>query len=288
MPVFASHRAAGTARRLPTFLIAGAQKAGSSWLAGQLGQHPDVFLPGHEVHFFDFDSRFNCGLPAYATYFERAPTGAVLGEKTPNYMLTQKADGTNLPAAARIARTLPDVRLLFVLRDPVARALSALRHHMWHRRFPPWTDIEQLLLGSGRCRAEKWNILSHGLYGRQFARLLALFPRSQMRVWLFESDVHARPTEMLREAAAFIGVDPDHMPATTTNSANRSVSSPLALTANYFAPALGPAWQVLDRATEGRVRFNASVTEGLRAFYASDTALLADLMDIDLRAWQPA
>lgn len=48
---------------LPNLLIIGAQKAGTTWLADNLRQHPDIFLTGKELHFFDKGDNFKKALP---------------------------------------------------------------------------------------------------------------------------------------------------------------------------------------------------------------------------------
>jgi len=105
-------------RRLPDFLVIGAQRAGSTSLFAQLCAHPGVAAPSHkEIHYFDLQS-FR-GLRWYRSHFPPAARarGRITGEASPYYLFH--------PAApARVAEALPDVRLIALLRDPVARAYS--------------------------------------------------------------------------------------------------------------------------------------------------------------------
>jgi hypothetical protein len=106
--------------RLPTFLVIGAMKAGTSTLARALAQHPQVFVPrAKEVHFFDH--HFGRGLDWYRAWFEEAGAVPAVGEASPTYM-------HNEGAWLRMARTLPDARLIAILRDPGDCAYS----HYWH------------------------------------------------------------------------------------------------------------------------------------------------------------
>lgn len=103
---------------LPNLLIIGAPRCGSTWLHGLIGSHPDAFMSRRkELEFFHrADGR---GLDRYARHFAGGAGRKVVGEATPSYLY----DAT---ARRRIAAALPDVRLVLILRDPVARLVS---HH---------------------------------------------------------------------------------------------------------------------------------------------------------------
>ncbi len=111
--------ALGITGRRPDFLIIGAQKAGTTSLYNQLTRHPDVArCLGQEVHYFD---RHMHRSPAwYFAHFRPrlfASDGVVTGESTPYYLFHPRA-------AERVAELLPDVKLIVLLRDPVARDIS--------------------------------------------------------------------------------------------------------------------------------------------------------------------
>lgn len=112
--------------RTPDFIIGGAPRSGTTWLCHLLARHPEIGLArpiAPEPKFFLVDELYRRGLPYYAErWFDRLAQG-VIGEKSTNYLES--------PAAAeRIARDLPNVRLVFLLRDPVERAFSNYR---WSR-----------------------------------------------------------------------------------------------------------------------------------------------------------
>ena len=133
-------------RILPSFLIIGAQRAGTTSLFNYLLGHPGVAGPSggdaavwwtKETHFFD--EKFSKGTDWYRAFFPLASTrercrkhgGELLaGEATPYYMFH--------PAVpARVARTLPDVKLIALLRNPVERPLLALPDDVTHRTREP-------------------------------------------------------------------------------------------------------------------------------------------------------
>jgi hypothetical protein len=101
---------AGDTENKVGFMIAGAQKCGTSYFNNVLRLHKHIWLPFSEPHYFD--NNFNKGEKWYADHFVKAPPGSLLGEKTPDYMRTQSA-------LIRIKRYNKDMKLLFFLRDPV-------------------------------------------------------------------------------------------------------------------------------------------------------------------------
>src|SRR5499427_10065323 len=114
------------ARLLPGIIIAGAERCGTTSMFAVLRQHPAVFngtLPRKEVHYFDnkYHRRslawYQCHFPLKARARLAAPSGTtpVAFEATANYMFDPHAP-------ERIARDLPGVKLLVLVRDPVERA----------------------------------------------------------------------------------------------------------------------------------------------------------------------
>ena len=269
------------------FLIVGAQKAGSSWLADCLRRHPDVYILPREVHYFDVDAHFNRGAEWYATFFQNAEPNQLLGEKTPSLTI-ERSIGCRNHIPERLFNHNPDLRLLIVLRDPVKRALSALSHHLWNRRLPPTASVRELLFGRYSDEAHKWAILDEGLYYKQLSHFWDVFDRKQVGIWVFESDVLRRPKETLEEVADFIGVTPPVPVPAWRKIRNRSVTSRPSLIANYHAPMLNIAWQVLDRASprSWRLSLPDDVRRDLRAFYAEDTRLLAEALGRNLGEWE--
>jgi hypothetical protein len=122
-----------SARMLPSFLIVGAQRCGTTSMYRALSQHPAVLkaVLHKGVHYFDTDYQRGIGwyqghfpLKAHARWVERsAGTAPVTFEATPYYMFHPLV-------AQRISRDLPGVKLLVQVRDPVERAYSAHAHEL--------------------------------------------------------------------------------------------------------------------------------------------------------------
>jgi lipopolysaccharide transport system ATP-binding protein len=224
-------RATRRARLLPSYLIIGAQRAGTTSLYDYLCQHPDVAGPtaakeeaewAKEIHFFD--DRFWRGVDWYRSFFPLSATRVIARrrnrdlvglEATPSYLYH--------PAVpARVAATLPDVRLIALLREPIARAYS---HYQLMRRQGreslSFEDAlaaeeerlageEERLLADPRHSSEKYRdygYVARGLYADQLERWFTHFPRDQLLV-LSSQDLFARPAEVYTETLAFLGLRP--------------------------------------------------------------------------------
>lgn len=101
---------------LPRFLGIGAQKSGTTWLHARLAEHPELFLPEEkELHYFDWN--FHRPLAGYARRFEAAGD-RLPGEITPGYAILDAG------RIAFVARVMPAVRVIYLMRDPIERAWS--------------------------------------------------------------------------------------------------------------------------------------------------------------------
>src|SRR6478735_1916762 len=115
-------------RILPSFLVAGVQKGGTTSLVQYLSQHKQLLQPQRkDVFFFNNLTRYRKGVDFYRAFFslrmQQRIANIVRGQKT------QTFDGTpnyfDSPGAAqRIAQTLPGVKIVLLLRNPVSRAYS--------------------------------------------------------------------------------------------------------------------------------------------------------------------
>lgn len=185
---------------LPTFLIVGAPRAGSTSLAAYLGAHPDIFMvPQKELHFFN--GRFERGLDWYADHFRDRADAAQWGEATPSYLY-------NPVAVERMGRTVPEAKLIVLLRDPVERAYS----HFWLNR---WRGIEPLDFDAA-LRAERGRLdatpgdlrrayFEMGRYADQLERVYRWYPRDQVLCLDFGKLV-SDPREVVLQSCRFLDV----------------------------------------------------------------------------------
>lgn len=170
----------------PSFIIIGAQKAGTSALFKMLARHPQVLAPAvKEQHFFDNDANYARGFAHYRAQFPLVPIGGgkVTFEATPAYLFVERA-------ATRLHAHLPEARLVAVLRDPVKRAYSAwnmfrdfandpVHGHLHDDRSFAQAVEDEL---SGRDVPWEHRYLARGHYAGQLRRYFDLFGRDRVLV----------------------------------------------------------------------------------------------------------
>jgi hypothetical protein len=189
---------------LPNFLGIGAPKAGTTWLARCLAEHPQVFMAEmKEVCFLDHGS-IEGRLHEYEAHFADAEGKAAVGEFTTRYLASDRPP-------ARIKALLPGVRLIASLRNPIDQVYS----HYWHllrQNFHGWCGddlpktFEQALDRLGD------RLTAQALYHDHLRRWLTFFDRDQLLICFYD-DIAARPDRVVREVYSFLGVDPDFVPA---------------------------------------------------------------------------
>lgn len=187
---------------LPNFLIIGAPKAGTTSLYEYFRVHPEIFMPRlKEPRFFGYDGAGNRlkfpiqTLEEYAALFDGVRDETAVGEATPHYLLYPEA-------ALRIHETIPQVRLIASLRNPVDRSYSV--HQMNQRN-------KGVNAGVPFAAAMRTDANLRETYHEHLQRFFTLFPRAHIRIILLE-DLEARPAETVRALFGFLGVDPDFAP----------------------------------------------------------------------------
>jgi len=173
---------------LPTFVIFGAQRCGTTSLYKALTCHPYV-IPARvkEVHYFDkhFDEQSIWYRSHFPNRWALEPTRQhrvhkITGEATPDYMYYEEVP-------ARVRDLLPDVRLVAILRDPAARAYSHYQHEVAlgfeTLGFREALEHEGERLATGRWfEREHHSYRERGLYAVQLRRWLEEFPPEQVAV----------------------------------------------------------------------------------------------------------
>ena len=197
--------------RLPEFIIGGAPRAGTTWLYELLDRHPAVYMARPlkpEPKFFLVDALYEQGLASYsARWFADAPSNRIAGEKSTDYLESRIA-------AERIARDLPSVKLVFILREPADRAFS---NFAWSRMNGIETEdfATALRLEAERERTlpDRWKFarpfsyFSRGLYADLLVEYVNRFSREQLLVLKFEEIEHD-PRGLAARLHRFLGVAP--------------------------------------------------------------------------------
>ena len=214
----------------PNFLYIGMPKAGSTWFFEALRQHPEVYVPiAKDIQFFD--RHYERGLDWYRHFFRAARQSPAVGELSHDYYASPEA-------ARRIARDLPEVKLLCCLREPGEFAVSAYKYNKMHHLnenvgFDDFLEMERT-----RRYTDYLNNLK--VYFDEF-------PSSSVKVFFYE-DLKNAPQDLLREIYDFLGVSSSFVPTVLHQRVNPS-RRPRSWTATRLAYAMGSLLRSLGLAS---------------------------------------
>jgi hypothetical protein len=179
----------------PNFLIIGAAKCGTTSLHFYLAQHPKIWMSlEKELKFFLEEINWNRGVDWYKEQFDaRFP---LRGEATPYYTHALKYNGV----PSRIHSLLPEAKLIYLVRDPIQRILSAYVHAVvWDHEERPF---EEAVLASSEN-----SYIDRSRYYFQLSQYLDFFPAKQVLVQCTE-DLRDNRQSVLRNIFSFLGVEP--------------------------------------------------------------------------------
>ncbi len=272
------------ATRLPTFVIVGAMKSGTTSLARWLKPHPQVFLSDvKELHFFDV--HYHKGADWYRGQFAGAGPSLAVGEATPVYMYDERAP-------ARMHALLPEARIVAILRNPVDRAYS----HYWHnrQRGNELLDFREAVEREPERRQRDdqpylhaYAYMDRGRYLQQLQRLTASYAREQLLVETFD-DLRQDPQSVYRRVCGFIGVDDTvELPAIgrTFNPAREYRSLRVRVASRRLPRKLRYAVGKLNSRPAEYPAMDADLRAQLVATTADDTAALSSWLGRDLSSW---
>lgn len=217
-------------KRVPLFLIIGAQKAGTTALHNYLCQHPSIrSATTKEIHFFSTDFHYSKGLDYYHSKFPFALYGSLFLDASPSYLASKVA-------YKRIYEYNQKIKMIVLLRDPVDRAYSAW--NMYRSRyqenrnwfFDEWVSSVGMVPDQYIRRSDKEinsfeifvkneiknlsllhlksieaPILPQGLYEEHLSRFFTLFKRDQLMV-VESSFLLENTLEVLEKIESFISV----------------------------------------------------------------------------------
>lgn len=177
------------------FLGIGAQKSGTTWVYRHLSRHRQLWLPEtKELHYWDHDPDGDGA--AWLDVFAAAPEDRRKGEYTPAYATLK------MPTIERIAKIAPDLRLIYVLRNPIERAWSQARMVSQTETLDLSSEAAvRDFLASERCR-------SRNSYSQAIDNWRAVFGHDALVIYLTE-DIAERPEDVLSGLARHLDVDPD-------------------------------------------------------------------------------
>lgn len=177
---------------LPTFIVIGAAKAGTTSLSAYLRAHPQVFVSSpKEPHFFFHN--WDRGVSWYETLFEPGRAQSARGEASTSYSQAPHVPGV----PERIASVVPDVKLVYVIRNPVDRIRSQYAHFV--DRWRESLSLEQAIIS-------RPVYLNASRYAAQLEMYLAHFQREQILI-VSSEELRVNREAVLRQVFNFIEVD---------------------------------------------------------------------------------
>jgi hypothetical protein len=252
--------ATGALRPLPDYIIIGTKRGGTTSLYRYLLQHPAVLptFPSFQtlkgVRFFD--EHFGKGFRWYRSHFPSAPyrdmyerarqQRPITGEASPGYLFHPLA-------AARVARSMPRVKIIALLRNPIDRAYSHYRDEVKlgveTLSFEEAIDREPVRLAGELERAvtsppyysdalERYSYLTRGLYLPQVEAWMQAFPAEQLLI-LRSEDLSNEPRRIHLEVLEFLGLSViplENYPRYNSRAGSQMNPSTRRRLVEYFSP----------------------------------------------------
>lgn len=251
-------------KTMPDFIIGGAPRSGTTYLCHLLAKHPSVFvakpyIPEPKVLVAPFsgeDIRTQIE-GRYRQLFQEAPTGTKLVEKTSYYLESREA-------ASLIREHMPNVKMIFILREPVARAYSNYQRTVRN-------GLEKMDFLAA-CRQEKdrtdpfaadkpyvkpFNYLERGKYDEFFAHYLSFMKKENIAVFL-QDQIQGDLERMVHRLFAFMNIEQ--------------------LNAREIDPGM------VNDENEIELTDQATIYE-LKEFFTPNMRRLQEMVDVDLSCW---
>src|SRR4051794_4939656 len=181
---------------LPTFFVIGAPKCGTTSLHTDLDRHPSVSMSRVKEPWVFAGPDYEERLGEYDTLFAAGATAR--GESSAVYALHPYFPGV----PERIAKAVPDARFVYLVRDPIERAIS--HHAQLVTDGKEARPLEQALLADDQPA----NVyVAASSYATQLERYLSISPGERILV-VEQAALLARPEETMSRVFDFLGVDP--------------------------------------------------------------------------------
>ncbi|MEO5572525.1 MAG: sulfotransferase [Bacteroidia bacterium] len=292
---------------LPNFIIAGVAKAGTTSLYYYLTQHSEVDIPRKESFYFAREyykhsppggppffrdkSRLIFSEIEYDKFYAQCHKTAI-GEVSTCYAYFHES------AIPLIKEKLGDIKIIFMLRNPVERAFSAYKHFLRLKAEPlSFKDA----LAAEKLRMEKqwdfmWYYTDVGFYTKQLQAFKENF--SQVKVFLTE-DLASNPQQLMKELFGFIGVN-DEFIADTSFQYNAADAMPSILARKTFRnkilkylgkqiipekKRMALKQKLRTPAETSALNMDAETKSSLIKLYREDISELEKIIGRDLGAW---
>jgi sulfotransferase family protein len=284
---------------LPTFIVIGVAKAGTTSIYRYLDQHPQIFMcPDKGTNFFGYEDARDWKwtdegeppllrhfrvktLEDYKSSFAGVSNEPAVGEVSPQYF---RCPG----AAQRIRDCIPEAKLIASLRNPADRAFSGFLMRI-RRGESVKSAYEDLTPSASHVR--------EGFYFQRMKRYFDVFPRTQIKVYLFD-EFKQDPTRVMVDLFRFLGVDATFVPDTSPQYNPANIPKSRVLNRLFYHPALirtsksllpvgahGLAKRVRALNLKPPPKLPADLRAELLELYRDDILRLETLLGQDLSIW---
>ena len=312
--------------RLPTFIVAGANKGGTTSIYHYLKQHPEVYLsPIKEPHYFskdidvnlfnkefaqnklqdiekyvngpmdkEYHAAFVRNWDQYCRLFKNVTSQKAIGELSTSYLYSAVA-------AAEIKKALGNVKIIICLRNPIDRAYSHYRMNLWTGNSNEF-DFYKALQDDYNHDPKVWGnahlYIEIGQYYEQVKRYIDIFGKDNVKI-IFTEDMKKDGTQIIRDLFGFIGVDPSFVP--DTSKKYNEVYTPKYKNFTYLMNKTGirplfkkiaPAGikmffiRIFYKSREDKGAITPAAREFMLSKFSSDIQNLSALLGKDLSAWE--
>ena len=301
--------------KVPSFLVVGAPKAGTSSLYQYLRGHPDIYLPEQkELHYWSSEALSeNTSGPGdqsalldvvttwhdYCQRYEAAALEKQLGDVSPSYLYFYNR------VIAELKQKLPAVKIIIMLRDPIERAYSNYLHQQ-RLTYEPLSFTEALdceVKRGDKGYSDFWRYTGHSHYFLACDAYARAFGLANVHFITFE-ELKDKPSDVMAKVFSFLGVDESYRPDnldTVYNSGGRykeSLLMRLFLRPNrlksYFYNSLSVEWILAYRSL--KLKFTAArslpipeisceVRARLTAIFKDDVEALSSNYNVNVKLW---
>lgn len=284
-------------------MIVGAQKAGTSSLQNYMYEHPDIL--GHfqrELAFFTDDTEYNAGFDtAFKKYFTVGNT------QNPSKIIAKNATlYTEEHALRRLYAHNPDCKLVFIVRNPTARAYSSYGMELvngWMTR--PFKDLIPIIENNNKEDVMYRLFIKLGLYSNYVQLIHSIFPPENLIMVRFEelqkhpADVCKRMFQLLNISDSFVpDVSKIHNETTQAKSSSygrfvtwlRHKDNPIRKVVKAVMPqrwfsSLGNKMIEANKSNRKPEPMDEATRQFLDAFFAPYNATLQQLTGLDVSSW---
>ena len=185
-------------KRLPNCILIGVEKAGTFALLRFLSAHPQVVRNTSYTEVYFFDRYYDEGLDWYRDRMPYSLPGQVVFEKTPSYFVRSEVP-------VRVFQTLPDIRLLLIVRNPVKRSISdyVMQKEIHHGVLK---EFEKFVLHPSGQFEPASPFIQHSLYDFYLQNWLKYFSMDQIHI--IDGDAFSsNPLAELKSIENFLNID---------------------------------------------------------------------------------